>query len=444
MKILLVQPFKDTSLGRQSYPPLGLGYLAYNLMLLGVKYWNVSILDCLIENRTYNDFAKSLHFYKPDVVGISVFSISVPYVKQMVRIIRCLYPKCKIVLGGAHISALPERVIDEFPEADFFIRGEGEVPFTNLLKSDFNAPKINEPYFAKNIEDYGYPAWFEIQPQRYFKYLNIGRDSAPVFFSRGCPFPCTFCAAKVTSGQNLRKRSMGHIFYELENLKYFHKVRRFIIEDEGFGTSKDFIMEFCNEVFKRNFKAKFVMGVGMRLDIIDSELLCAMREVGFKKNIPLGIESGSQRILDLMRKHTTLDLIREKVNLMDNYGFKPSGYFMLGYPTETKEEMEETVKLSLSLPLREAGFTAFQPLPATEATRYLMLTGELPSDFDFTTGTPNKITYAPKGTTLEELEGIRKGAILRFWLRPTHFWRCFNLFSVIKLITIFFRNNTRR
>lgn len=436
MKILLIQPFKDTSLGRQSYPPVGLGYLSNQVKDLG----DVSILDCLIENRTYNDFAKSLHFYKPDVAGISVFSISVPYVKQMIRIIKCLYPECKIVLGGPHISALPERVIDEFPQVDFFIRGEGELPFKKLLESNFNYPKINEPYFAKNIEDYGYPAWYLIRPWNYFKYLNIGKDSVPVFFSRGCPMPCTFCSAKVTSGQSLRRRSMGHIFYELEKLRDL-KIKRFIIEDEGFGTSKDFIMDFCNEVIKRNFKAKFVMGVGMRLDIIDNELLYTMEEAGFQKNIPLGIESGSQRILDLMKKHTTIELIKEKVNLMDNYGFKPSGYFMLGYPTETKEEMEETIKLALSLPIREAGFTAFQPLPATEATKYLMLKGELPEDFDFSTGTPNKITYAPEGTTLKELEQIRKGAILRFWLRPTHFWRCFNLFSVIKLITIFFKKN---
>ena len=437
MKILLIQPFKNTSLGRQSYPPVGLAYLANQVKDFG----DVSILDCLIDNRDYKDFIKSLNFYKPDVAGISVFSISVPYVKQMIKIIRVLFPKCKIVLGGPHISALPERVISEFPEVDFFIRGEGEVPFVNLIKSDFNAPRINEPYFAPNIEDYGYPAWDLIQPQRYFKYINVGRASAPVFFSRGCPFPCTFCAAKVTSGQNLRRRSMEHIFYELQGLYRFHRIRRFIIEDEGFGTSKQFIMEFCDMVRKKIRGAEFVMGVGMRLDIIDSELLCAMREVNFQKNIPLGIESGSQRILDLMKKHTTLDLIREKVNLMDNYGFKPSGYFMLGYPTETKEEMEETIKLALSLPLREAGFTAFQPLPATEATKYLMLKGELPSDFDFTSGTPNKITYAPEGMTLEELERIRKNAILRFWLRPTHFWRCFNLFSVIKLFTIFFRRN---
>ena len=437
MKILLVQPFKDTSLGRQSYPPIGLGYLASNVRHLG----DVKILDCLRENKDYIDFISSIRYYSPDVVGINVFSISAPHINEMIHIIKRLKPKCKVVLGGPHISALPERVFTDFPKADFAIRGEGEIPFKNIIESNFNAPRINEPYFAKNIEDYGYPMWHLIKPREYFKYLNIGKDSTPIFFSRGCPYPCTFCAAKVVSGQQLRRRSWEHIYPELNYLQEAFGIKRFIIEDEGFGTNKEGIMYFSKMIKESNFKAKFMMGVGMRLDIIDEELLSSMEEAGFEKTIALGIESGSQRILDLMRKKTTLKLIKDKVNLMDKCGFQPTGYFMLGYPTETKEEMEETVKLSLSLPLREAGFTAFQPLPSTEATRYLMLKGELPQDFDFTTGTPNKIIYAPEGTTLEELEDIRKNAILRFWLRPRQIIRCFNLFALIKLFTIFFRKN---
>lgn len=433
MKILLVQPFNnDRALSGESYPPVGLGYLASSVRK---SEHSVYILDCLKDCKGYEDFIKRVKDISPEVLGFNLFSISVPFVIKMTDMVKSEMPGMTIVLGGPHVSALPDKTLNRLVKADFAIRGEGEIPLRKLVdylekgnRSYNEIPGliyrkngnilVNEPCFASDIEEYGFPAWDLIDPSEYFKYLSMGNDAIPVFFSRGCPFPCTFCAAKVTSGRRLRRRSFDHIFEELSLLQNEYGIKKFVIEDEGFGVSRSFILRFCERVKKENFKATFAMGVGMRLDQVGEELLEAMSSSGFEKTIVLGIESGSERILKLMKKKINLKLIWEKIKLMREVGFIPNGYFILGYPGETKEDMEQTIQLALKLPIDEASFTAFQPLPATEATNMLIERGELPQDYDFSYEIQNSISYAPQGMTKTELERLRKRAILKFYLRP--------------------------
>lgn len=460
MKMLLVQPFKDPGLSGESYPPIGLGFLAAAVRGNG---HSVHILDCLKDNHSYRSFIKTVKAASPDLIGINLFSISVPFVYKMVDILKSEIPGAIVVLGGPHVSSLPDGILSYFQKADFAVRGEGEVPLRmladclesgkkkfhevpGLIYRENGETLMNSPYFAENIEEYGIPAWDLINPNEYFRYLSLGPETVPVFFSRGCPFPCTFCAASVTSGRRLRRRGLDHIFKELNLLQKNYGIKRFVIEDEGFGVSKKFIMDFCERIKKENFKAEFAMGVGMRLDIVDQELLGAMKKSNFENRIVLGIESGAERILRLMKKQTDLDLIREKVDLMNEMGFEPTGYFILGYPGESKAEMRKTIRFALRLPIREASFTAFQPLPGTEATKMLMDSKELPENFDFTSLAQNKVVYAPKGITTGELEHIRKMAILRFYLRPKTIIRYFKSlkefkYAVKKVIAVFLKTN---
>lgn len=459
MKVLLVQPFKDPGLFGESYPPVGLGYLA---TALRNDDHEVVMLDCMKDNYTYDKFVQKLKEIVPDLLGITLFSVSIPFVTKMVDMAKNEVPQLKVVLGGPHVSSLPDKILINFRNADFAVRGEGERPLKQLVHClssgrDFSQIPgliyrkegkvfVNEVYFPENIEEYGIPAWDIIKPKEYFKHVGLGSDTVPVFFSRGCPFQCTFCAAKVTSGQQLRRRSLDHIFFELNLLQKEYGINRFVIEDEGFGVNKKFIMGFCQRVLKDNVNAVFALGVGMRLDIIDEELLKIMKKAGFEKTIVLGIESGSERILKLMKKQINLNMVREKVNLMNKMGFEPNGYFIVGYPTETRFDIEKTVKFALSLKIREASFTAFQPLPATEATNQLIEKGELPRDYDFSVLAQNTVAYAPGDITLQELEKIRKNAILRFYLRPRTFLRYLKsknqfIYASKKVMAVFFKKN---
>lgn len=442
MKILLVQPFKYTGLGKTSFPPVGLGYLASAVR----DKHEVRIFDCLKDADDYDDFMRVVRYYQPDLIGFNLFSVAIPAVREMSALVkREMF--CITVVGGPHVSGLPESIFDYLPHIDYAIRGEGEKPFKELCDGNMKS-RINEPYFSDNPEEYGMPAWDLIKPQEYFRYPNILYESVPVFFSRGCPFSCTFCAAKVTSGQRLRRRSLPHIFKELHLLQDEYGVKNFVIEDEGFGISKESIMSFCARVKEERFKGMFAMGTGMRLNIIDRELLQTMKETNFLRTIAVGIESGSQRVLDMIKKGITVKLVKEKVSLMNEMGFAPSGNFILGFPTETREEMKESIGLAFSLPIREVSFTAYQPQPGTELTDELLKTGELPADFDFSALTPDSVAYAPKGMSKEELEHIRKQAILKWHLIPRNLWWYVRSlkklkFAIAKFITVFFRKNTK-
>ena len=460
MKILLVQPFRPNGLLGESWPPIGLGYLATSLRNSG---HHVQILDCLKDFNDQSDFMKHVKTINPELIGINLYSISVSQVRKMVRSIKAFDSDKIVVLGGPHVSSLPGRVYSDIPEADYAIRGEGEIPIKQLvgcLEAGTLQPKSipglifrenghivkNDPVFPKDIDQYEFPAWDLINPKSYFNYTGIGKNSCLVFFSRGCPFSCTFCAAKVTSGDRLRRRSLSHIIKELRILQRDYGITRFIIEDEGFGVSKQFIMEFCRRIKTERIKATFSFGIGMRLDQVDVELLETLKKNNFDKQIVLGIESGSERILKLMKKNTNLKLIKDKVHLIHNMGFTPNGYFILGYPGETRKEMKKTIRLAMSLPIREASFTAFQPFPGTESSQKLIEDGELPMDYDFSREVQNSITYAPKGMTPKELEKIRRNAILKFYLRPqilSQYFVSINAmkYAIRKFIAIFLKSN---
>ncbi len=131
----------------------------------------------------------------------------------------------------------------------------------------------------------------------------------------------------------------------------------------------------------------------------------------------VGIESGSQKILDAMNKELTVKMIREKVNLVKNAGLEPSGFFLLGFPGETREDREMTLRLAKSLPLKRAHFSNFLPLPGTEATHRLIESGEIKPP-DWNELAYSKVPYAPRGVTKRELKAFQRRAFLEFHLRP--------------------------
>jgi len=136
--------------------------------------------------------------------------------------------------------------------------------------------------------------------------------------------------------------------------------------DENFTLNKQRVTDFCQKILNEKVKFKFMLPNGVRLDTLDEDLLKLMKQAGFMKRMAVGIESGSERILKMIKKQLTKELIREKIELMNKVGFQPIGFFILGFPTETREEMQETINFAMSLKLYRAAFTCLIPLPGTE------------------------------------------------------------------------------
>ncbi len=433
MKVLLTKPIIEESKRVHTVPPLSLAYLATALR----KNNEVSILDCEHLRYTKNDFSRHINHARPELIGITVFSHNKGMVKKNISVIRKTLPDTVIVLGGPHINARGVNVFHEFPGIDYAIRGEAEMSMALLV--DAISCNRNESFadipgliyrnvtgsiqevanvFAEDISQFDPIPYDLLDIQSYFGGVPQGffcrqKELASIITSRGCPYPCTFCAASVNSGKKVRYRKCEHVIEEIGLLTHRYGVREIHILDDNFTFSKEYAHTLCEEIIRHGFNIDLALPNGIRLDKIDEELLAVMRRAGFY-SISFGIESGSDETLRRIKKLETTDFIRNRISLAKKHGFRVTGTFIIGFPWETKHDVEVTLRFAKSLPLDHAAFGNFTPLPATEITDDLIKSGELQEDYEvpYTWG---NITYSPPGIKGDELKRLQRQCVFKFY-----------------------------
>ncbi len=430
-KVMLVFPNSPT---HYVVPPVGLGYLATALRKNGFE---ATILDGIKEKLNLEKLEKKVKEWKPDVIGIQVFSCDAHTVKEYVAKIRETDKNILLVIGGAHVSGVGKEVFSYFNGIHFAIAGEAETAFPLLLKKVSAGEKslgevpgliyktgdmiiANAPKFEENLDALGFPAWDLMDPRTYpqapqgavFRNWPI----APILTSRGCPFRCTYCAGHLTTGYNIRFRSIEKVMEEIEMLYHDYGVREIHIIDDNFTFKRERALKFCNEILERGLKISLTFPNGVRLDTLDLELLQLLKKAGCY-SITLGIESGCQRVLNDMRKSLNLKTVEEKVALINKVGIDIMAFFIVGYPTETRETILETIEFAKKLKIKRAHFSTFLPLPNTEATRMLQRDGVI-KEINYDTLFYTKAPLPPKGMTSEELKALQRKAFFEFYMRP--------------------------
>jgi len=435
MKVLLVKPYNRSD---HIQPSLGLGYLAFSAR----KGHEVEILDCIKERLKPSDFPRALDRIKPDLVGVQCYTFDLYNIDSMLR--ECKARGIITVLGGPHPTTAPRETLEFFRETlDFAFQGEAEIGFKKLLDklSGTSSAELEEipgllwrekekiftnpSLFIEDLDSLGLPAWDLIKPEEYpeaqhgafFKKFPI----APIMATRGCPFSCTFCAANLIAGKKLRKRSLGSILGEIDMLYTKHGIREFHIVDDNFTLDRNFAKDFMRALKKLNLNISWAVPNGIRIDTLDDELLELMKETGLYL-ISLGIESGSDRVLALMKKGTTTEKIRRSVELIRKHKIDVAGFFIMGFPGETVSDMEKTIKFSLELDLIRANFFTYLPFPGTESFEGLKRDGKLDKinlkKFYFMNA-----AFVPEGMGRDTLKGLQRKAFLKFFLRPGIFVR---------------------
>lgn len=435
MKVVLARPWNKTSM---LIPNHGLGYLAAAAKKHGHE---PIIIDCIREKLHPADFLNRIKSIKPDVIGFQVYTFDLPVLDAYISSLKS--ENITLLAGGPHPSAAPTDMQDRFPDIPLFIKGEAEISFPLLLdecercngippeetlrnipgcfSQNTQNPEMISCMHTPNLDDLGFPDWDQISPLDYpvapqgtfTRRLPV----APIIVTRGCPYPCTFCAGKLISGSIIRTRSVDHVMEELIYLKKRYGIKEFHIQDDNFTFHRDYVLEFCEKLTALNLDLIWACPNGIRLDSLDEDVLKAMDKAGCY-SVAVGIESGNQRILDLMRKQTALNDIILKVNQIRRVtSWHITGFFILGYPGETRQEMENTIRLSRRLPLDKANFGILMPLPGTQAEKAACEEGWNP-DTDLLRMTEYRSPFTPSGMTPAEFRQIFRRAFIGFYARP--------------------------
>lgn len=383
-KILLVKPKDEYSYA--VIPSLGLGYLAASLRKKGFE---PHIMDLNKPGLGVAAFEKYMAEHSFPVVGLQVYTSSIRSANEVAAISRRVNKDAVIIAGGPHPSGDPEHALRSIPDADCLVVGEGEnavaaiamlsrkdMPFAleGIKNTAFRGPDgkivVGPLETIEDLEDVPMPAWDLIDPRTYgispHGTFSRSYPVAPIITSRGCPYACTFCAAFRIFGRKVRRRTVGSVLDEISFLRNEYGVREFHIEDDNFTIEKDYVMRFCKGIKERSLEIWWACPNGIRIDKVDAEMLAAMESSGCY-SVALGIESGSSRVLGMMRKSLRAEDMGAMVDMIKrNSRMSVTGFFLIGYPGETVDDIKKTLKLSRKLKLDKASFSPVMPLPGSQ------------------------------------------------------------------------------
>ncbi|KKS00040.1 MAG: Methyltransferase [Candidatus Magasanikbacteria bacterium GW2011_GWC2_41_17] len=398
MKILLLQPLVPRHIlwgkfekGEGFVPPIGLLCLA---AFLRDKGYDVLIKDAQVERLTEEDLVHYLRNGAFDVVGISTFTNSIAFSYYTAKIVKLALPGCQLVFGGVHATILPEQTLNDCPEADYIILGEGEFRMEKLLKYlegkmidlkeidgvAYRRDGKNEVQPAlgviKDIDSLPLPAYDLVEMRKYVPHPSQYKTlpNYPLIIQRGCPYLCNFCSAHIVHGRNVRFKSVDKVMVELRLLKEKYGAKGVYFQDSTFLINKVYISELLNRMIKE--KLNLVWACNTRVNTVDPEILSLMRRAGCWM-IAYGIESGNQKSLNLMKKGVTVEQNEQAVKLTKKAGIAPVCCYILCLPGENYEDSLNTVKFALKLRSQMALFYLPVPYPGTELLELCRLEGGL-------------------------------------------------------------------
>jgi len=401
MYVLLIRPpdpLQDVSLLSHTRP-MNLAYLAGYLRQHGIS---VRILDYETTPYSDGDFLARLNDDTPAVVGVSCMTPTIRNGARICSLAKQFSQGIVTVVGGPHANGVPRLTLQEFPCFDYLVYGEGEVTLLELCRrlqdggSDesidglvFRAGDevVQNPRRAliKDLDTIPFPARdlieYTRQPGHSVRGFSNKILSTEFFTSRGCPVGCNFCAVQTVFGRTVRFRDPSFIEAEIKELVRDYNFKHFVIADDTFTWKQDRAFALC-EIFGRHGVQGW--NCDTRVNAVTKPLLRAMKDSGCKK-VCYGVESGSQRILDLVGKKITVEQVESAVHWAKEAGIKHiEGNFIIGVePSETLEDFEKTRQLVLSLPWTFVAISLIVPYPGTQVYDTMRSKDMLDDDIDW-------------------------------------------------------------
>jgi radical SAM superfamily enzyme YgiQ (UPF0313 family) len=408
MKVVLATaPRAAGEIEMAGLPFLGISYIASYLEKFGQH--QVVIVDAHSDNLNVEQAANKILACNPQVIGFTATTHNRLQAISVIKLLKKRKPTLMIMVGGPFFSLTDKNTLEVTPEIDCVVRGEGEITTKELLDSWFSLPTDNPPQdklknvlgityrnkngiiisnpdrpFLKDLSTLPFPAWHLYDLSKYQKKM-YGTDfhTIGVISARGCPNFCTFCCNAAYCKSTLRLRHPKSFVDELEFLNKKYGFEAFNIWDDTLTISKQHVTDICREIIKRRLRIKWYGRA--RVNTIDQNLVNLMKRAGCIR-ISFGIESGSPRILKVIKKGITIGQARNAVQLCSKAGLITSLNFIVNLPTETMEDLKMTAKLMKEfnkLPNVSSSYGFALIYPGTEMERFAKKNKILPRNFSW-------------------------------------------------------------
>lgn len=399
-KILLINPGKDINCAVAE--PLNLAFIAAYLEQNGVE---VKIVDEL----SGENVEESIEQYKPDLAGITAVT---PLALDAYRIADlCKKKGILTVMGGVHASVMPEEALKY---VDVVVSGEGEQAMLDIVTQNISSGIVKRP-FIKDLDSIPMPARHLIRmdfysrnkdrhPYSFWNFAPSGSNTASILSSRGCPYSCTFCH-NTWRETPYRCNSPERVISEIKFLIDKYKTQSiFFIEDNLF-VNKGRLKKICELIKKNNIN--IIWGGNARVDNLDMEILNTVKEAGCVQ-VTFGFESGSQRMLNILNKRTTVEQNKKAIEMCKKVGLLVNGTLMIGNPTETMEDVELTRKFIKNNPIDSVGICITTAYPGTELWKWCESKKLIPESFSWSDFNYEKVPIRIcENISPEELEKLR-------------------------------------
>lgn len=446
MRILFVYPEH----GRRPYFPTAIGYLASSILHVQPDA-EIDIIDLNIEQEKTKLTDESY-----DYIFLSGLSAHFYSVEKTIEYIKARNKRSIIVLGGIIITSMPEKIIQAL-NADLYVLGEGDKTVQELITGlrreeilglgykDSTGRVIINPArpLIEDLNTIPFPAW-HLFSERYMKvYMEtdgLWDNAFPILASRGCPMRCNFCYRNFNG--TYRSRSIDNVLDEIAILASRYNIRIITFIDEYFFVSRKKILKFCDRIHER--KMKFRWSCSVRVELADRVLFDTMKKAGCYM-LQVGIEHGSQKMLDAMNKKSTVEANERFLNIARESRLYVGANMIIGYPGETPETIKESEELLHRVRL-PAGFHLIQAFPGTRLWEYAKEKGFIKDEIEYLRNSFNsdqtlKINFTdmPTRYILSEHERMGRDLIKLYAMNNG-----FDITTKIYLQTIFYLKQLNR
>jgi anaerobic magnesium-protoporphyrin IX monomethyl ester cyclase len=381
-KILFVKPRETSKQNlKLAVPPLGIAYLSSSLK--NRRGDQIDFIDMHLDPDIETVIQK-IEASTPDYICISTMTSEFKMACLLAKIVKEKGFDARVIIGGPHVTAAPEEVVSN-TDFDYAVLNEGEQTLPELLDGIESGADLSNlkgigflrnksPEFTQkrdvteNIDTLPFPDWDVFDLERYYERsrhnpLMAHTRFMPIFTSRGCPYNCSYCHN--IFGKRARLRSPASVFEEILTLYRKHAIREFVVIDDVFNISPSRAEAICNLIIASGIKIHLSFHSGLRGDIMTDSLIKKLKQAGTYL-ICYAVETASPRLQKSINKNVNLEKLMATIEMTNRAGIMTVGFFMLGFPDESEEEMRMTIDYACKSKLNLASFFSVHPFPGTK------------------------------------------------------------------------------